>query len=91
MYYDDLKLSVMDENNRKKKFQSFFVNLLVKTKNSKTGIVYQERLREKSVFNYWARISLNGLLTSLGVKKNSAQVRRFYRGLKKHQLPEDIF
>ena len=91
MYYDDLKLSVMNEENKKKKFQSFLVNLLVRTKNSKTGIVYAERLREKSVFNYWARISLNGLLTSLGVRKNGAQVRKFYRSLKKHQLPEDIF
>jgi len=91
MYYDDLKLSVMNEENKKKKFQSFLVNLLVRTKNSKTGIVYAERLREKSVFNFWARISLNGLLTSLGVRKNGAQVRKFYRTLKKHQLPENIF
>ncbi len=91
MYYDALKLSVMDENDRRKKFYSFLVNILVRTKNSKTGIVYAERLREKSVFNYWARISLNGLLTSLGVRKNGAQVRKFYRGLKKQQLPENIF
>ena len=91
MYYDNLKLSVLDEENRKKKFYSFLVNLLVRTKNSKTGIVYAERLREKSVFNYWARISLNGLLTNLGVRKNNAQVRRFYKSLKKHQLPENIF
>ncbi len=91
MYYDGLKLSVLDEDNRRKKFFSFLVNLIVRTKNNKTGIVYAERLREKSVFNYWARISLNGLLTNLGVKKNGAQVRRFYRSLKKHQLPEDIF
>ena len=91
MYYDDLKLSVLDDENRKKKMSSFLVNLLVRTKNSKTGIVYTERLREKSVFNYWARISLDGLLTSLGVRKNGAQERKFYRSLKKHQLPENIF
>ena len=36
MYYDDLKLSVMNEENKKKKFQSFLVNLLVRTKNRKT-------------------------------------------------------
>ncbi len=91
MYYDDLKLSVLNDENRKKKMTSFLVNILVRTQNRKTGIVYAERLRDKSVFNYWARISMNGLLTSLGVRKNGAQERRFYKSLKKHQLPANIF
>ena len=91
MNYDDLKVSVLDEENHKKKMSSFLVNILVRTKNNKLGIIYAERLREKSVFNYWSLISLNGLLTNLGVRKNKAQERRFYRSLKKHQLPENIF
>jgi len=91
MYYDGLTLSVLNEEGKKKNFYSFLVNLIVRTKNNKTGIVYAERLREKSIFNFWARISINGLLTNLGVRKNSAQERRFYRSLKKHQLPQNIF
>jgi hypothetical protein len=65
--------------------------VFVRGRNSKTGIVYAERLREKSVFNYWARMSLNGLLTNLGIRKNARQERRFYKGLDKSQLPPELF
>jgi hypothetical protein len=70
---------------------SWLANLFVRGKNNKTGIVYAERLKEKSIFNFWARISVNGLLTNLGVRKNGKQVRKFYKGLKENQLPPDLF
>jgi len=89
--YNKLKVSLLNEENKKRTLMSWLANVFLRGKNSKTGIVYTERLKEKSIFNFWARISVNGLLTNLGVRKNGKQVKRFYRGLEKHQLPPDLF
>lgn len=89
--YNKLKVSLLNEENKKRTLMSWLANVLLRGKNSKMGIVYAERLKEKSIFNFWARISVNGLLTNLGVRKNGKQVKRFYRGLEKHQLPPDLF
>lgn len=89
--YNKLKVSLLNEENKKRTLMSWLANVILRSKNSKMGIVYAERLKEKSIFNFWARISVNGLLTNLGVRKNGKQVKRFYRGLEKHQLPPDLF
>ncbi len=89
--YNKLKVSVLNEENKRRTMVTWLANLFVRGKNSKMGIVYAERLKEKSIFNFWARISVQGLLTNLGVRKNGKQVKRFYRGLEKHQLPPDLF
>lgn len=89
--YNKLKVSLLNEENKKRTLMSWLANIFLRGKNSKMGIVYAERLKEKSIFNFWARISVNGLLTNLGVRKNGKQVKRFYRGLEKHQLPPDLF
>lgn len=91
MNYDRLRLSILNEKNKRRDMVSWLANLFVRGKNNKTGIVYAERLQEKSIFNYWARIAVNGLLTNLGVRQNGKQVRKFYKGLQKNQLPPDLF
>jgi hypothetical protein len=91
MNYDRLRLSVFDEEGNRKGMASWLANLFVRGSNNKVGIIYVERLKEKSIFNFWARISVNGLLTNLGVRQNGKQVRRFYRGLPKDRLPPDLF
>lgn len=91
IHYNHLKVSVLNEENKRRNLISWAANLFVRGRNNKTGIVYAERLKEKSIFNYWSRISVNGLLANLGVKKNGKQVRKFYKGLEKNQLPADLF
>jgi hypothetical protein len=91
MNYDNLKVSVLNEENKKKDIVSWLANIFVRGRNNKTGIIYTERLKDKSIFNFWSRISLNGLMTNLGVRKNGKQVRKFYRSLEKYQLPPDLF
>jgi hypothetical protein len=91
MNYNNLKVSVLNEQNKKRGIVSWLANIFVKSRNNKTGIIYAERLKEKSVFNFWSRISLNGLMTNLGVKKNGKQVKKFYKSLEKHDLPPDLF
>jgi hypothetical protein len=91
MNYNNLKVSVLNQENRKKGLISWLANIFVRGQNSKTGLIYTERLKNKSVFNFWSRIALNGLMTNLGVRKNGKQVRKFYKGLEKYELPPDLF
>ncbi len=91
MNYNNLKVSILNQKEKKRGISSWLANLFVRGQNSKSGIIYTERLREKSVFNFWSRISLNGLMTNLGIKSNGKQVRRFYKGLEKRDLPVELF
>jgi hypothetical protein len=91
MVYDDLKVSVLNQESKKKGLISWLANIFVRGRNNKTGIIFTERLKDKSVFNFWSKIALNGLMTNLGVRKNGKQVRKFYKGLEKYELPPDLF
>jgi len=89
--YKDLKVSVLNEENKRRGLSSWLANIFVRGKNNKAGIIYSERLKEKSVFNFWSRIALAGLMTNLGVRKNGRQIRKIYRKLGKDQLPPELF
>jgi hypothetical protein len=90
MVYDDLKVSVLNQESKKKGLISWLANIFVRGRNNKTGIIYTERLKDKSVFNFWSKIALNGLMTNLGVRKNGKQVRKLYKGMEKYELPPDL-
>ncbi len=88
--YRKLRFELLKENGQKKKFTSFLANLLIKNKNSKKGLVYQERLRNKSTFNYWGKIALSGLLTNMGVKSDKKYIRKYKKEAKRLAIPEEL-
>jgi hypothetical protein len=62
---------------------------VIKAKNEhKTGIVYFERLRDRSVFNYMIKMFLSGAGSSIGAKSNKKYVKHYKRELKRQSLPE---
>lgn len=91
MDYTDLKLSVMNKENERRTLISMLANLFVRGKNHRVNPILVERLRSKAVFNYWSRISMNGLLTSIGVRKDGKKTRRFFRQLEKNHRVETLF
>lgn len=56
-----------------KKAESGLVNffILKNNNNSRTGLIYFKRLKDRSFFNYLNKIIFSGVITSTGVKKNS--------------------
>jgi hypothetical protein len=68
---------------------NFFTNSFVinRSNRKRDGVVYFERNRERSVFNYWLKITLSGILTSVGVKTNKSYIRNYRRNLRKYKLP----
>jgi hypothetical protein len=94
MLYQDLKLEMLNKADQEKKTFttkaiSWVANLLVRRDNfKKTGTVFTERIRERSVFNYWIKIVLSGALTNAGIKKNSKQEKKYKKSVRRTHVPE---
>jgi hypothetical protein len=94
MLYRDLKIEFLNKEDQQKKtvltrFMSWAANLVVSGKNTKkTGTVFTQRVRERSVFNYWIKMVLSGALTNAGIKKNSKQEKKYKKTLRKLNVPE---
>ncbi|MEO6405354.1 MAG: hypothetical protein ABIY51_14400 [Ferruginibacter sp.] len=84
MYYHNLKLQLVNAKDSlhqgiiRKIGSSLLNTFFIKTNaNGRSGLVYFERLRDRSFFNYLIKISLSGLLTTTGAKSNKS-VRKKY-------------
>lgn len=63
-------------------------SFVVKTNNThRTGIVFFPRIRDKAVFNYWVKMVLSGMASSVGAKSNRKALRQYKKELRKRQLP----
>lgn len=71
------------------KMITFIANsFVIKTRNQhKTGIIYFERLRDRSIFNYMIKMLLSGAGSSVGAKSNKKYLKHYKRELRKQQLP----
>ncbi|WP_315823222.1 hypothetical protein [Paraflavitalea speifideaquila] len=68
---------------------TFIANtFVIKSRNRhKTGIIYFERLRDRSIFNYMIKMLLSGAGTSVGAKSNKKSIKHYKRELRKQGLP----
>ncbi len=90
MNYHHLKVFLLKEDGRKKAFLSRVLNTLVRTNNTRSGMVFRERMRNKSTFNYWGKIALSGLLTNMGVQKNKKAEKKYRREMLHLNLPSSL-
>ncbi len=86
-YYDDLKIALLNKETETPKgvgnaLGSFFANsFFIKTNNPnllsvRKGEIFFERYKYKSIFNYWVKIFLSGVVTSIGAKSNKKQIKK---------------
>jgi hypothetical protein len=94
MYYRNLKIKlVKDGQEDQSTFLQNVVSLLANTfiikknNNGRTGLVYFERLRDRSFFNYIVKMTFSGMATSVGVKKNRKYRKLYEKELKERALP----
>ncbi len=94
MYYRNLKIKLVkggDERNTThfRSAISWLVNNLIikRNNNGRTGLVYFERLRDHSFFNYLVKMTFSGMSTSIGVKKNSKLYKKYKAELQQRSLP----
>jgi hypothetical protein len=94
MNYHDLKVQFLKNGKEDKKrflqgLMTFIANsFIIKKENTKrVGIVYFPRLRDRSFINYYIKIIMSGVASSVGAKKNKRLMRRYNKQLKVRQLP----
>jgi len=91
-HYDKLKIELLDPKNfahhgLKIRIENMLASALIKKSNNKNSKTFFVRDREKFVFNYWVKTCLNGLLTSVGMKKNKKYLKEYHSNKEKYSLP----
>jgi hypothetical protein len=89
-YYDKLKLQFINKKNYSTKgvgkaMEDFFANTFVNSSNpaffhNRRGEIFFERDSTKSLFNFWAKSTLSGVVSSVGLKKNRKELRKLKKG-----------
>ena len=94
MYYHDLKVQFLKNGKEEKKkflqgLMTFIANsFIIKKENKKrVGVVYFPRLRDRSFINYYIKIAMSGVASSVGAKKNKRLMKKYNKQLKTRQLP----
>jgi len=94
MNYHDLKVQFIKNGKEEKKrflqgLITFIANsFIIKNENKKrVGVVYFPRLRDRSFINYYIKIVMSGVASSVGAKKNKRLMKRYNKQLKIRQLP----
>jgi hypothetical protein len=88
--YNDLRLSLLNDSGKRQIFASWVINTFLKNKNDENGLIFRERLRNKSIFNYWGKIALSGLMTNMGIQKNKKASKKYYREMSNLNLPSTL-
>jgi hypothetical protein len=91
--YHDLHAKIAKTEDTKGKLligiENFFVDLLLRNHdNGRTNLLFKERLRKRGIFNFWAKIGLEGLLSNLGIKWDKKEQKQFEESIEKYNLPE---
>jgi hypothetical protein len=94
MFYNNLRIQLVkdgdpDKTNFGLKMKSFIANnfIIRRNNNGRTGLVYFERLRDRSFFNYIVKMTFSGMATSIGVKKNRKYMKQYRTALKQDGRP----
>jgi hypothetical protein len=93
MFYHDLRIRLLKNGEEQKSglaksFVTFLANLVIKKNNDgRTGIIYFERLKDRSFFNYIVKMTFSGMATSIGVVKNRKYLKKYKKELKARNLP----
>ncbi|AXY73475.1 hypothetical protein D3H65_05565 [Paraflavitalea soli] len=94
MMYRKLNVEILQGGDvQKKSFVTKMITFIANTfviksrNNHKTGIIYFERLRDRSIFNYMIKMLLSGAGSSVGAKSNKKYLKHYRRELRKQGLP----
>jgi hypothetical protein len=90
--YKNLRVSLLRKGEDQyflAKVYNWLINIVVREEDhAGKSILFQERFRNRSIYNYWAKIAINGLLANLGIKKDKNQLRKYRRFIKENKLPD---
>lgn len=96
MRYHNLRARLLKTEDTKGKVWVSMANFLTgiflrKHDNGRTDLLFKERIRKRSIFNFWGKIALEGLLTNLGVKRDKKERKQFEKTVKAFDLSENYW
>jgi len=92
LFYNNLSIKILDPSNEKRNslklsLENAIAGSLINSSNKKTSLIFFERDREKFIFNYWIKTTLQGALSSAGMKKDKKYIKQYKKLSKSHPLP----
>ncbi len=97
LHYHDLRLKFIKDGDPEhstffQKILSFAANtFIIKNKNdSRRGIMFAKHKRESSFINYIVKMTLSGISTSVGFKKNRKLMKQYNKELEKNKNVEIV-
>ena len=92
--YRDLRIKLVKNGNPgestfTQKVISLLANtfLIKKNNTSRTGVIYFKKLSSQSFTNYIIKMTLSGLASSVGIKKNRRYIKEYNKQLQESGLP----
>jgi len=88
--YKNLKIDILDRKTYQSKgfgnnIKTIFANsFVVSSKNPRwfklqDGNIFFERIKSRSIFNFWAKSLLSGAVSSIGIKKSKEEAKAYYK------------
>lgn len=92
-HYRDLKIKVYNKKDTSRSglipaVETFAANLILPDKRRKPSLIYVERDRERSVFSYWIKSQLSGILSTVGIKKDRKYRKQYEENAELFSLPD---
>lgn len=93
-FYDNLKVEFMSKKDSSrstffKRMLSFLANdIALHKKNNDSAIIFFVRDPEKSVFNFWVKTKLNGVLASAAILQRKKHLKEYKKNREKYYLPD---
>lgn len=94
-YYHGLKSRILKEGNENKtsfslRLMNFAANNFIIRKNNSKGYgdVFYERDPERSIFHYWTRMVLSGVISSTGIKSNRGIEKKYENAKSRLGVPD---
>jgi hypothetical protein len=94
MYYHDLRVKLVRNGDETRSglagsVGTFLANTFFVKRNNRgrTGLIYYERLKDRSFFNYIVKMAFSGMATSIGAKRNAKYLKQYKRALNRQNLP----
>ena len=88
--YDNLKIDILDRETYQSKgfgnnLKTIFANSFVVSSSNprwfklQEGNIFFERVKSRSIFNFWAKSLLSGAVSSIGINKSKEEAKAYYK------------
>lgn len=92
-HYRNLGVRILNKKNLDKQslllnVENFVANLILRKNNDRKSMLFFKRFMDRSVFNYWVKSSLQGVLAGVGLKSDKKYLKQYKKMKRTYPLPD---